>query len=124
LAILPAGLLGLPNPETHMDEIPFEVVVSWEPDDYEMEPDEGREKLLLDRLIAKKDWDNLRVLVENPYLCPSRRGSGNFIRATPITGRHPFMAIIPKNPSSLTASPDRCGRFRRKTWWAGSRKKT
>jgi hypothetical protein len=53
-----------------MEDWPFEVVVSWLPEDYELVPDGGREQEIFDRMIAKKDRERVFDRTKRPVYVP------------------------------------------------------
>jgi hypothetical protein len=86
-----------------MEQPDLEIIVSWDPNDYALEPDDGRELQLPDRIIAAKDrttvLDHTRRLLFVPY--PVREWQ--FHKSDPDTWPSPLHGHHSEEPIKLDA---------------------
>jgi hypothetical protein len=83
-----------------MEQPDLEIVVSWNPNDCMLEPDDGRELQILDRIIAAKDRERVLDKTKRPPFVPFYKENGSFTKLIQTPGRRRSTAITVRNQSN------------------------
>jgi len=86
-----------------MEQPDLEIVVSWNPNDYMLEPDDGRELQLLDRIIAAKDRERVLDKTKKPLFVPFPQREWQFHKTDPDTWPSPLHGHHSQEPIKLDA---------------------
>jgi len=86
-----------------MEQPDLEIVVSWNPNDYVVEPDDGRELEILDGIIAAKDWARVLDKAKRPLFVPYPQREWQFHKTDLDTWPSPLHGHHSQEPIKLDA---------------------
>jgi hypothetical protein len=86
-----------------MEQPDLEIIVSWDPNDYTLEPDDGREVQLLDRIIAAKDRATVLDQTRRRLFVPYPVREWQFHKADPDPWPSPLHGHHCEEPIKLDA---------------------
>jgi hypothetical protein len=86
-----------------MEQPDLEIIVSWDRDDYILDPDDGRELEILDRIIAAKDWEKVLDKTKKPLFVPYPCREWQFHKTDPDPWPSPLHGHHCEEPIKLDA---------------------